>query len=128
MNTDAIKDFINQLLSATPEMISVFCLIALGYGLKLVPQLPNKFIPTILLIIAIGCYPLIADNGKAPYTMRFPIVRQMMMAVVLWFIAWGVHGVILKRWLDKLMPKNGTGDTKFFPKDNPPEPPKPTAD
>ncbi len=114
MNYDAIKDFIEQLQSATPEMAMVACLIALGYAFKFVPKLPNKFIPPILLVLAVIAYPMVADNGKAPYTMRYPIVRQAMTGVVIWFVAWAVHGLVLKRWVDKFLPKTSNGDTKFF--------------
>lgn len=115
MNTEALKDFLTQLLNATPEMACIACLIALGYGLKFVPQVSNRLIPFLLLIVSVSCYPLIAENGHAPYTMRYPIVRQMMIGVVLWFIAWGLHGLVIKRVInaiktkmDKYLPNGGT--------------------
>ncbi len=121
MNLDPLKDFITQLLSATPEIAVIACLIALGYALKLVPQLPSKFIPSVLLLVSMVVYPMIADNGKSPYSMRYPIVRQVMTGVVLWFMAWAIHGIVIKKLVEKFKLK--TGDTTITEK--PPEAPKP---
>lgn len=119
MSIDAIKDFIDQLRNATPEMAMVVCLIALGYAFKLVPKLPNKFIPSVLLVLSVIVYPMIADNGKAPYTMRYPVVRQVMTGVVLWFVAWGIHGLVIKKLMEKLKSKGlsvPSGDTTTITK------------
>ena len=123
MNTDALKDFLSQLLNATPEMFCIACLIALGYALKYIPWVSNRFIPAILLVVSIACYPLIAENSHAPYTMRYPLVRQMMIGVVLWFIAWALHGLVIKRVvayikqrMDKFLP---SGDTDIIDKPPP---------
>lgn len=122
---DALKDIFIQLKNGTPEMTLCVAMIVLGYGLKAASWFPNKVIPLICILVSSAAYPFIVDiSGSAPYQMRNPVIRQMMIGAVIGFVAWTVHRAFLKKWLDKILPKNG--DTEHYaikPDENPRLPP-----
>ena len=115
-----LQDVFIQLKSAKAEMVVCVVVIAFGYVLKTIPFVNNRFIPSICIGIATITYPLIADeSGAAPYSMRYPMVRQLMIGFMIGFTAWMVHRAFLKNWIDRYLPQSTDkkGDTKFFPKD-----------
>ena len=113
---DFLNDAISQLLALGPEALLVLVVIALGYVLKRVPVIPNKVIPAACLLCGAMIYPLITSPGKAPPDIRYPIVREIMLGLLIGFIAWMIHNKLLKRIEDKLPwlkgVLTGNGDTE----------------
>ena len=109
-------DLMNVLLNSTPEMLLLVGLIALGYVFKVVNPIPNKYMPRLNLIIALIVYPLVALPGNQPPSIRYPLVAVEIKAVAIFAIAWLIHAVVLKKLIDKYMPVNEAGDTKFVVK------------
>jgi|SRR3990167_5385402 len=115
-----LNDAIKQLLALGPEALLICVVIALGYVLKRVPLIPNKTIPAACLLLGAGIYPLITSPGQAPPDIKFPIVREIMLGLLIGFIAWIIHNKLLKRieervpWLKGVL--SGNGDTELVEK------------
>lgn len=103
-DTQLINDLFTQLLAAKPEILLVLGIIAIGYTLKAVPQFPNQIIPLVNLLIGGIAYPLISSPGNVDYAMRYPIVRQVLCGLIIGCAAHYIHALVLKKWLDKLLP------------------------
>lgn len=105
--------------SQPPVFLGIF-LVALGYGLKLIASVPNRLIPRINYLVAMIVFPLIARPDPASLPQQFPqvaeVIRNGMGGVIIATVAWLAHAFILKRIIDRFMPQNGEGETKFFPK------------
>jgi ABC-type anion transport system duplicated permease subunit len=112
----SLNDLMNVLLNSTPEMLLLVGLICLGYVFKVINAIPNKYIPRLNLIIALIVYPLIAIPGNQPPSIKYPLVAVEIKAVAIFAIAWIIHAVVLKRFIDKYMPVNESGDTKILVK------------
>jgi hypothetical protein len=113
---EIVRDTIDQLLAASPEMFLFFALIASGYALKAVPFLPNNYIPAVNLVVAAVVYPLLCDPGKAPPELRYPVVRYVLTGLVIFVLSWVAHAKFLKA-LEEKWNLFGNG------KDKPPTPP-----
>lgn len=129
MNIDL--DFFTALLakvfsSQPPVFLGIF-LIALGYGLKSMASVPNRYIPRVNYLVGVVVFPLIAKPDPASLPQQFPqvaeVIRNGMGGVIIATVAWLAHAFILKRIIDRFMPQNGEGETKFFVKDDKLTPP-----
>lgn len=106
MSIEIIQDFLNQVLSWGPEMLLFICLIGQGIVLKMMPGLPNTFIPWINLLVATVAYPIfLADVGRAPPTARYPQVYFVWIGFIIFVAAWIAHNKFLKSLEDKLAEK-----------------------
>lgn len=118
-----LKDLFVQLTSATPEVLLAVWAIVFGYVLKGIPIIPNRAIPASVVAVCMVIYPfLIEENVKAPYTMKHPQVRLVVIGAVIGFIAWAAHALLLKKYLDPLLLKMSNGNGK---PEEPTQPPKP---
>ena len=109
-------DLMNVLLNSTPEMLLLVGLICLGYACKVIDAIPNKHIPRFNLLVSLIVYPLIAVPGNQPPSMKYPLVAVEIKAVAIFAIAWLLHALVLKKFIDSPMPVNESGDTKFVVK------------
>lgn len=109
-DVQVVTDIFNQIFSSKPEILLVIGIIALGYGLKAIPQFPNQLIPLVNLLIGGSVYPLISSPGSVDYAMRYPIVRQVLCGLIIGCAAHYVHALLLKKWLDKYLPSPETND------------------
>jgi hypothetical protein len=119
-------DVLTQIFASEPEIFLCVALIALGYMLKTIPAFPNRFIPMVNIVVGMIVYPMIVNTkGQASYTMRYPIVRDIIGGLIIACAAHYVHALVLKRWLDKHLPlaTTPTGETKFIRKDETLTPP-----
>jgi hypothetical protein len=121
MDIDLVLAALSKLTNSPPPALLFIGLIALGYVFKIIPSFQNKWIPRVNLLVAIVLYPLICKSDLAEtYSMRFPwigaLVRDEIVAMVVFCASWLMHRVVLKRFVDKFLPNstNGNGDTKFF--------------
>lgn len=105
--------------SQPPVFLGIF-LIALGYGLKSLASVPNRFIPRINYLVAMLVFPLIAKPDPSSLPQQLPelagLIRNVMGGIIIATVAWVAHAFILRRFIDRFMPQNGEGETKFFPK------------
>ncbi len=91
-----------------------------GYAVKLVPGIPNRIIPITNFGLGMIVFPIISisDPGSLPqsHPQIAAIVRDIMGGIIIAAFAWIIHAVVLKRFIDKFMPVNENGDTKFTAK------------
>lgn len=105
-----INDLFSQLFASKPEILLVLGIIAIGYALKAITQFPNRLIPLVNLLIGGLVYPLITSPGSADYTMRYPVVRQIICGLIIGCAAHYIHALVLKPRLDKYLPQTETND------------------
>lgn len=118
---DLVLAALSKLTNSPPPALLFIGLIALGYVFKVVPSFPNNWIPRVNLITAMILYPLICrPDLNETYSMRWPwvgaLVRDEIVAMIIFCASWLAHRAILKKFLDKFIPNsmNENGDTKFF--------------
>lgn len=119
-----VEAIANQIQRWPAAVLLFFCLIVLGWVLK-VTAFPNKLIPASVLVAGSFINVLIGDVSKVEPTQRNPQIILAMWGVCIGFMAWGCHGLLLKK-LEKYVPMfrvKGDGDTTFVTKDTI-EPPK----
>lgn len=90
----------------------LFC-ITFGYLLKATPRFPNNAIPMVVILAGglVNC--LLATALVPPMTIRIWLTRNIVIGLIVAVIAWLVHKLILKRFIDKWFP-NGTDNTTTF--------------
>ena len=126
-DTDFIKSLFDRVFASAPPLYLFFSLIALGYALKLIQTFPNPRIPLVLLVVSVIAFPLMnlgKDHGAMPpnwLPVVGTVIRDVLGGVIIHVVAWLFHNQVMKRFVDKFMPTNSEGDTKFFP--NPAFPP-----
>lgn len=59
---------LNSILGASPAIALMLVLNGIGMALKAIPQISNKLIPLILLVLGGGGYPFIGNIGAATHT------------------------------------------------------------
>lgn len=116
MNTNAIPYWdtvikINEHLAGAPAGILVFLLcIALGYVWKNMHFLPNRFIPGIVMLFGAVANPLLYWPANAKDAVRLTVV-----GLIIGFIAWLFHRLVLKKIEEKFGIKL-EDNTEFFEK------------
>jgi hypothetical protein len=113
--TNEITGWINQAVAAVEQMrqwpvsiLIVAALNVLGWSLKVVPYVQNRFIP--LIVIASGSLlNMLLDDGVAGN--RNPYLLLGLQGMLLGFAAWAVHAVLLKR-LEIFLPFLNAGDAE----------------
>lgn len=66
-----------------------------------VAAIDNKHIPIMAMVIGAACYPLMADPGKAIFTVRCPICLQVFQGAVLGLAAVGTNQ-LFRQYLGKV--------------------------
>lgn len=117
-------DYLQKLEGAPAIVLVALCGIVLGYVLKRFKRFPNDGIPVAVILFGGVLYPLIADANN-DLTLRVWLVRNVIIGLIINFVAWIFHNKLLKRFLDPLIiasdsPKDDVlADTPVTP-----EPPK----
>jgi ribose/xylose/arabinose/galactoside ABC-type transport system permease subunit len=83
----------------TGALLVVACL-ALGYVLKWLPWVENRFIPVLVVVAGMVMALLLAERGDLP--LRAWVVRHLILGLVSGCVAWLVHNKLLKRIETKL--------------------------
>jgi hypothetical protein len=133
-------EWISKLESLPAGLLTIVACIALGYVLKLVPEVPNKRIPLANFIFGSVLYMLLAPyesanslivNEGVPITAR---IRAFVIGLILSAAAWVIHAQVLKRIEDsdllaRLSPglSNLLASAKTNPPADPPPPEPPKA-
>lgn len=127
-------EWIAKLESLPAGLLTIIACIALGYILKLVPEVPNKRIPLVnfifgsLLYMFLAPYPAINPlivSDHVPVTAR---LRAFVVGLILSAVAWIIHAQVLKRVEDSdLLARIAPGLSGLFKstKDTPPAEPTP---
>lgn len=113
---NTLLDLVNQIVTMSPELLVIVAILIVGFVLKLVKSFPNEYIPAVGSLMGASLYPFVADVAKVDYQVRLPWLRQILIGLALWLVAWVLHEKVLKRF-NKYLPKGfSAGDTEFAEK------------
>lgn len=93
----------DKLLSLPSGVLVAFLSIALGYVLKSGAFFPNNRIPFVVVLISSVAFPTMqccAYAAKGDYALYLWIPKNIVIGVIIGFMAWTFHAQILKRWVD----------------------------
>jgi hypothetical protein len=96
-----ITDLINQLLGAKTEVVALLGVIAVGYALRMLPFVPNKYIPALCWLLGTLAYCLLKPVNEVPATTAHPLVWKIVVGFILSFVAWTLHKAAIKPIEDK---------------------------
>jgi hypothetical protein len=99
---DFVSDLFSQLTALGPEMLVALIVIVLGYVLRFIPAVPNRFIPLACIVLGGILYPLLAPLPKADLAVRHPMTRLALIGILIGFLAWIGHNKFLKPIEDKV--------------------------
>lgn len=100
---ELLNDLLNQVANLSNGALIVGVVLALGYVIKAIPQVPNGAIPLVTLAASVTLQLLTGDRSQVSYTVSHPEVRLAMVGVVYWAIGWFIHNQGLRR-LEKFLP------------------------
>ena len=131
-------DYLNQLLSVLDKIqgmsavaLVCFSCIVVGYILRFIKSFPNDGIPVAVILWGAVAMLVIADPHPAAVSLRIWTARNFMVGIIVGFIAWMLHKVVLGRIEDYIAKRfAGSGNTTLFNKQDPPadkpvDPPQP---
>ncbi len=109
MNLDTLDQWLEQLVALFDKLyhlpayalIFVFC-IALGYGLRALPKVPNAVIPWVVVLIAPLANLCTAEFFEDQTPLRIWFAKQTVIGLIVGVAAWGFHNKILSRLEEKL--------------------------
>lgn len=117
-----LEEAINTLSKLGPEMFCIVACIAVGYLVRVVPFIPNKWIPSICILAGMFIYPGLTSTGRVSPDAQIPIVRMWFTGLILGALAFAIHDQALSR-LEKYIPGlrkvlRRSDDTKQFKRDH----------
>lgn len=116
-----LEEIINTLSKLGPEMFCIVSCIAFGYVIRLIPVIPNKWIPAFCIVFAPIVYPFLTSTGRVSPDAVNPMMRIVLTGLVLGVLAFVLHDKVI--WhLEKYIPGvrkilKQSDDTKQFKKD-----------
>lgn len=116
-----LEEAINTLSKLGPEMFTIVACIAFGYVIRLIPAIPNKWIPTFCILFAPIVYPFLTSTGRVSPDSVNPMMRIVLTGLVLGVLAFVLHDKVI--WhLEKYIPGvrkilKHSDETKQFKRD-----------
>lgn len=116
-----VEELINTLSKLGPEMFCVVACIAFGYVIRLIPCIPNKWIPAACILFAPCVYPFLTSFGRVSPDAVDPRVRIILTGLVLGVAAFILHDKVISH-IEKYIPGfrkvlKQSDDTKQFRRD-----------
>lgn len=110
---DVIGQIVGRLTKLDPANLVWLLAIILGYVLKWVSVFPNRFIPVVSLVITVCSYFVMSAEPGQPLK---KFVTDVVLGILFWGFAWGLHAAVLKKWIDEKLFKGASGNTAFMEK------------
>ena len=98
------QQYVDWALGLGPELFTIFAFIGFGIVLK-ISKFPNDYIPLAVIVVATLFYTTVVGNQLAPHWVANPIPWKACVGSLLGLISWGLHHVVLKKWIDPWLPK-----------------------
>lgn len=124
---------LNTILSALDKIqglsavaLVFFSCIVIGYVLRFVKAFPNNAIPVVVILWGALAMLFIADPRATTMAARIWTARNVFVGLIIGFVAWITHKIILSRIEDVIASKFNLGDTQFFSKSDVPDAPPAT--
>lgn len=108
------------------------CCIVVGYILRFIKAFPNDGIPVVVILTGALAMMMLADPRPTTMTARIWTTRNLIVGLIIGFIAWIMHKTIISKLETYLMQKSDvlsrllgvkTGNTDIIVNPNPPTPP-----
>lgn len=93
-------EFNAALMGAPVGVLVLLACLALGYAVKLIPVIENRWIPSIVIVGGVLLFPMLSDRGGE--LLRIWLAKTTAMGLVIASLAWLVHNKVLKRLEEKL--------------------------
>lgn len=115
---DYLNELINTLSGLGPEMFCIVACIAVGYVVRLIPVIPNKWIPAICILVAPVIYPFLTNPGRVSPDSQMPMTRIVLTGLVLGVAAFVLHDKVIVH-IERYIPGFGKAikqadETKFL--------------
>lgn len=117
---------LNTILSALDKIqglsavaLVFFSCIVIGYVLRFVKAFPNNAIPVVVILWGALAMLFIADPRATTMPARIWTARNVFVGLIIGFVAWFTHKIVLSRLEDMIASKFNLGDTQFFSKGPP---------
>lgn len=115
-------DWINDLLSSLDKIqglsaaaLVCFTCIVVGYALRFIKRFPNDGIPVVVILWGGMAMLLLADPRASTMPARIWTMRNLCIGLVIGFVAWLLHKIVLSRIEDFIASKfPDLNDTAFF--------------
>jgi len=128
-------EWLNDLLSGLDKIqglsavaLVCFTCVVVGYALRFIKAFPNDGIPVVVILWGALMMLLLADPRPTTMPARIWTVRNLGVGLIVGFVAWLLHKVVLSKIEDYISSKfPNLNDTTFFShKDSTPPPPNDT--
>lgn len=114
MNTDTIEtiiDALNKIEGAPAIALVLLSCLAVGYALRFIRRFPNDGIPVAVILWGAAFMPLLSDfRTSGIQSLRVWIIRNLVVGLIVGFVAWLVHNLILSKvedWISSKVPALG---------------------
>ncbi len=107
-----------------PLGLTFALVIAIGYLIRLVPWVANRYIPLLAPVVGGVLLPLIAPTGFIADTWKNPTVVLVIYGIIVGVVAWAAHALIISR-IEELLSSKFPAVGKFFAATADPQPVKP---
>lgn len=121
VNMNWLEEAVNILSKLGPEMFCVVSCIAFGYVIRLIPAIPNKWIPAACILFAPLVYPFLTSPGRVSPDSVNPMMRIVLTGLVLGVSAFILHDKVISHIESKIpglrKVLKQSDDTKQFRRD-----------
>lgn len=116
-----VEELVNTLSNLRPEMFCIVACIAVGYLVRITPVIPNKWIPSICIVVGAFVYPFLTSTGRVSPDSVNPLMRIVLTGLILGALSFAIHDQVLSK-LERYIPGlrkvlKVSDNTKQFRKD-----------
>lgn len=91
-----ITDLLGQLLNAKVEVIAMLGVLCVGYAIRMLPFVPNKYIPLICFVVGTCAYAFLKPTSDVPQTTAHPVLWKCIVGFIISFATWALHKAAIK--------------------------------
>ena len=99
---NSILDSLGSLYGLPGYALVALSCIVLGYVLRALRFFPNQGIPLACVLWAMVLNPLLANGRTAADSPRVWLLKNILIGMIVGFLAWILHKLILRRFEDKI--------------------------
>lgn len=112
---NSVLQFLDKIQGLSAVALIFLSCIIVGYCLRFLKKFPNDGIPVVVILWGAVAMLIIADPRASTIPARIWTARNLCVGLVIGFVAWVSHKIILSRIEDFIASKiPGSGNTTFF--------------
>lgn len=116
-----VEELVNTLAKLGPEMFCIVACLSVGYAVRLIPIISNRWIPAICIIAGPTIYPFLTSPGRVSPDSQMPMMRIVFTGLILGVFAFGLHHHVIAHLESKIPGLRNvlqrSDDTKQFRRD-----------